>query len=69
MTTPGTPAGIDGDQPDDFETAVQAATRAIRAINAGKRGGDGAEFIAHLAAAVAANLGSSYALIQARPGS
>ncbi|WP_134006239.1 hypothetical protein [Kribbella sp. VKM Ac-2566] len=46
-------------RPDDFQIAVQAATRAIRAINAGERSGDGAEFITHLLATVAANLGSS----------
>lgn len=62
-------AGADGNQPDDFRLAVQAATRAIRAINAGERSGDGAEFIAHLVVAVAANLGSSYTLTQARSGS
>jgi hypothetical protein len=67
--TPADPSRSDGNQPDDFQLAVQAATRAIRAINAGERTGDGAEFIAHLAAAVAANLGSSYTLTQARSGS
>ncbi|MDX3003250.1 hypothetical protein PWY87_16285 [Kribbella solani] len=56
-------------EPDDFQVAVAACTRAIRAINAGQRGGDGAEFVTHLLATVAANLGSSYAVIKARPGS
>jgi hypothetical protein len=55
--------------PDDFEVAVTAVTHAIRAINADERPGDGAEFIAHLLATVAANLGSSDALVAARPGS
>jgi hypothetical protein len=67
MTTPtnDTPDA----EPDDFQVAVTAVTRAIRAINADQRGGDGAEFITHLLATVAANLGSSNALIKARPGS
>ncbi|MDX2971103.1 hypothetical protein [Kribbella solani] len=56
-------------EPDDFQVAVAACTRAIRAINAGQRGGDGAEFVTHLLATVAANLGRSYAVIKARPGS
>jgi hypothetical protein len=56
-------------EPDDFDLAVTAVTKAIRAINADQRGGDGADFIAHLLATVAANLGSSDALIAARPGS
>ncbi|MGW6279327.1 hypothetical protein [Kribbella sp. NPDC055071] len=59
----------DSAEPDDFQVAASAITRAIRAINAGQRGGDGAEFVTHLLATVAANLGSSYALIKARPGS
>src|SRR4051794_22871602 len=56
-------------EPDDFQVAVTAVTRAIGAINSGARPGDGAEFITHLVAAVAANLGSAHALTQARPGS
>ncbi|WP_328321848.1 hypothetical protein OHA70_25495 [Kribbella sp. NBC_00382] len=56
-------------QPDDFEVAHTAITRAIRAINNEQRPGDGAEFITHVLATVAANLGSSYAVIQGRPGS
>ncbi|TCM35123.1 hypothetical protein [Kribbella sp. VKM Ac-2568] len=55
--------------PDDFQVAVTAVTRALRAINADQRGGAGAEFVTHLLATVAANLGSSDALIAARPGS
>jgi hypothetical protein len=54
---------------DDFETAVAAVTCAIRAINADQRPGDGGEFITHLLATVAANLGSTDALTAARPGS
>jgi hypothetical protein len=56
-------------EPDDFQVAVTAVTRAIRAINADQRGGDGAEFITHLVATVAANLGSSDAVTAGRPGS
>ncbi|ADB31273.1 hypothetical protein Kfla_2194 [Kribbella flavida DSM 17836] len=56
-------------EPDDFQVAATAVTRAIRAINAGQRPGDGAEFITHLLATVAANLGSSQAVIAGRPGS
>jgi hypothetical protein len=56
-------------EPDDFQVAATAITRAIRAINAGQRGGDGAEFVTHLLATVAANLGSSDALTAGRPGS
>jgi hypothetical protein len=56
-------------EPDDFQVAVTALTRAIRAINANRRGGDGAEFVTHLLATVAANLGSSDAVTAARPGS
>jgi hypothetical protein len=66
MTTPPEPAT---EQPDDFEVAVTAVTRAIRAINAGQRGGDGGEFVTHLLATVAANLGSSEAVTAGRPGS
>ncbi|WP_145806669.1 hypothetical protein [Kribbella amoyensis] len=44
-------------------------TRAIRAMNNNQRPGDGSEFITHLIAAVAANLGSSAAVITSRPGS
>lgn len=54
---------------DDFDVAVSAVTRAIRAMNAGRRPGDGGEFVTHLLAAVAANLGSSAALTASRPGS
>jgi hypothetical protein len=57
------------EQPDDFDAAVQAVTRAIRAMNADQRPGDGAELVSHLVATVAANLGSSYAVIQSRPRS
>jgi hypothetical protein len=53
---------------DDFATAVAAITRAVTAANAG-HGPDGAEFIAHVLATVAANLGSAIALTAARPGS
>lgn len=56
-------------EPDDFQVAVTAVTRAIRAINADQRGGDGGEFITHLLATVAANLGSTDALTAGRPGS
>ena len=68
MTTPtnDTPTTA---EPDDFQVAVTAVTRAIRAINANQRGGDGAEFITHLLATVAANLGSSDAVTAARPRS
>jgi hypothetical protein len=54
---------------DDFAIAVAAVTRAIRSINAGQRPGDGGEFITHLIAAVAANLGSSHAVTARRSGS
>ncbi|MEU4390175.1 hypothetical protein [Kribbella sp. NPDC023855] len=54
---------------DDFEIAHTAITRAIRAINNDERGGDGAEFITHVLATVAANLGSTNAVTRARPGS
>jgi hypothetical protein len=53
---------------DDFATAVAAITRAVTAANAG-HGPDGAEFIAHVLATVAANLGSTNQLTAARPGS
>jgi hypothetical protein len=56
-------------EPDDFQVAATAVTRAIRAINAGQRPGDGAEFITHLLATVAANLGSTEAVTAGRPGS
>jgi hypothetical protein len=56
-------------EPDDFQVAVTAVTRAIRAINANQRGGGGAEFVTRLLATVAANLGSSDALTADRPGS
>ena len=56
-------------EPDDFDTAVAAVTRAIRAINNDQRAGDGAEFITHLLATVAANLGSTDALTMSRSGS
>ncbi|TCO43587.1 hypothetical protein EV646_112164 [Kribbella antiqua] len=56
-------------EPDDFHVAANAVTRAIRQINADQRGGDGAEFITHLLATVAANLGSSEAVTAGRPGS
>lgn len=56
-------------EPDDFQVAVAAVTRAIRAINANQRAGDGAEFVTHLLATVAANLGSSDAVTDGRPGS
>jgi hypothetical protein len=56
-------------EPDDFQVAASTVTRAIRAINAGQRGGDGAEFVTHLLATVAANLGSSQAVTAGRPGS
>lgn len=49
--------------------AATAVTRAIRAINAGQRPADGAEFITHLLATVAANLGSTEAVTAGRPGS
>jgi hypothetical protein len=62
-------SGSQPPDPDDFQVAVTAVTRAIRAINNGARPGDGAELITHLVAAVAANLGSAHALTQARPGS
>jgi len=65
-TTTETHADTD---PDDFDVAVTAVTRAIRRINADQRAGDGAEFIAHLIATVAANLGSSDAVTAARSGS
>jgi hypothetical protein len=55
----------DSAEQDDFQVAVTAVTRAIRAINNDQRGGDGAEFITHLIATVAANLGSA----AGRPGS
>lgn len=56
-------------EPDDFQVAATAVTRAVRAINAGQRPGDGAEFITHLLATVAANLGSTGAVTAGRPGS
>ncbi|MFG1818281.1 hypothetical protein ACGFIF_31265 [Kribbella sp. NPDC049174] len=55
--------------PDEFQVAATAITRAIRAINNNQRPGDGAEFITHLLATVAANLGSSDAVTAGRPGS
>jgi hypothetical protein len=54
---------------DDFDIAVAAVNRAIRAINNDQRPGDGAEFITHLLATAAANLGSTTALTMSRPGS
>jgi hypothetical protein len=54
---------------DDFQVAALAIARAIRAINNNQRAGDGAEFITHLLATVAANLGSSDAVTAGRPGS
>ncbi|GAA0948644.1 hypothetical protein GCM10009554_46470 [Kribbella koreensis] len=75
MTTPPTSNRDEGNPSsnpvvlDDFEVAHTAITRAIRAINNEERGGDGAEFVTHVLATVAANLGSSYAVIQARSGS
>jgi hypothetical protein len=66
-TTPAPETG--SEQPDDFAVAVTALTRAIRAINDGRRGGDGAELVTHLLATVAANLGSSEAVTRSRPGS
>jgi len=54
--------------PDDFTTAVAALTNAVRAANAGQ-GSDGAEIITRVLATVAANLDSTDALVQARPGS
>ncbi|MFG1820385.1 hypothetical protein ACGFIF_41965 [Kribbella sp. NPDC049174] len=68
MTTPTNDTSAT-DGPDDFQVAVTAVTRAIRAINADQRGGDGAEFVTHLLATVAANLGSSEAVTAGRPGS
>jgi hypothetical protein len=56
-------------EPDDFEMAAQALTRAIRAMNADQRPGDGGEFLTRLLATVAANLGSSAAVTASRPGS
>jgi len=53
---------------DDFAAAVAAITRAVTAANGGHRP-DGAEFIAHVLATVAANLGGTHALTAARPGS
>jgi len=58
-----------GTEPDEFQVAVTAVTRAIRAINNNPRGGDGAEFVTQLLATVAANLGSSDAVTAGRPGS
>jgi hypothetical protein len=55
--------------PDDFEIAHTAITRAIRAINNQERPGDGAEFITHVLATVAANLGGTSAVVSARSGS
>lgn len=75
MTTPPTPDSNTNAstgraaEPDDFEAAVAAVTRAIRAINDDQRPGDGAEFITHVLATVAANLGSTDALIMSRSGS
>ena len=56
-------------EPDDFEIAHTAITRAIRAINNDQRAGDGGEFITHVLATVAANLGSTDAVTRSRPGS
>lgn len=67
MTTPTNETANTG--PDDFHVAVTAVTRAIRAINNNQRDGDGAEFITHLVATVAANLGSTEAVTAGRPGS
>jgi hypothetical protein len=69
MTTPTNDTPTNTAEQDDFQVAVTAVTRAIRAINADRRGGDGAEFVTHLLATVAANLGSSDAVTAARPGS
>jgi hypothetical protein len=74
MTTPPSSSsdqsqGNDQSEPTDFEIAHTAIARAIRAINNDERPGDGAEFITHLLATVAANLGSSYALTKSRSGS
>ncbi|MFI5712935.1 hypothetical protein [Kribbella sp. NPDC051620] len=72
MTTPPTSAeaqGNDPAEPDDFEIAHTAITRAIRAINNEQRAGDGAEFITHVLATVAANLGGTSAVVGARSGS
>lgn len=66
-TSSSTPAGPV--ESDDFDVAVSAITRAIRAMNADRRPGDGGEFVTHLLAAVAANLGSSAAVTASRPGS
>jgi hypothetical protein len=68
MTTPTNDTHSSA-EPDDFQVAVTAVTRAIRAINANQRGGDGAEFITHLLATAAANLGSTDAVTAGRPGS
>lgn len=68
MTTPTNETATQA-EPDDFQVAVTAVTRAIRAINANQRGGDGAEFVTQLLATVAANLGSSDAVTAGRPGS
>src|SRR3954451_25298629 len=56
-------------EPDDFQVAATAVTRAVRAINAGQRRGDGAAVITHLLATVTANLGSTEAMTAGRPGS
>ena len=68
MSEPTTTETDTDTAPDDFDVAVTAVTRAIRRINADQRAGDGAEFIAHLIATVAANLGSSAAVTAARSG-
>lgn len=65
--TDATPGSADA--PDEFAVAVAAVTRAIKAMNADQRPGDGGEFITHLLATVAANLGSSSAVTMSRPGS
>lgn len=67
ITPPDDP--VNTAEPDDFQVAVTAVTRAIHAINADQRAGDGDEFITHLVATVAANLGSSDAVTAGRPGS
>lgn len=69
MSTPTNDTPTNTAEPDDFHVAVTAVTRAIRAINAGQRGDDGAEFVTHLLATVAANLGSSDAVTAGRKGS
>ncbi|MFC9687785.1 hypothetical protein ACFTSF_04550 [Kribbella sp. NPDC056951] len=59
----------ESDEPDNFEIAHTAITRTIRAMNNEQRPGDGAEFVTHVLATVAANLGSTFAVIKSRSGS